>query len=156
MTSTTSQLKTAVVLLEKLDPGIPGVQLVSSREEAVLEHRGAPCVQLERLPPGSPRTLKNLQKLPLSQRYPQVLLERLPSRHARAPDKNALKELLEKYPLVQLERLPFFFDQTSEASRLCWQSSTHGRARARCPSLSEGAVAAKKASARKAPQLEVP
>ncbi|CAN7997556.1 unnamed protein product, partial [Ixodes hexagonus] len=110
----------------------------------------SPYVLLERLPPGSPRTMMNLQKLPHSQRHPRVLLKRLSLRHCRAFKKKRLSQPFSQNPLVLLERLPFNADQTSGTGELRWPSGIHGR---RCPSLGEGAIAAKKASARKAPRV---
>lgn len=121
MTDIMSKLKTAVVLLERLDPGMPGAQWSS------------PFVLLERLPPGSPCTLRNLHKLPYSHRHPQVVLKRLSQRPCPASKKVVQKQQLnQKYGCSRRER------------------------RRRCPSLSEGIIAAKIAAARKAPRLKVP
>ncbi|XP_029837799.2 uncharacterized protein LOC8042220 isoform X1 [Ixodes scapularis] len=134
MTDIMSKLKTAVVLLERLDPGMPGAQWrCASREDRVLRCQGSPFVLLERLPPGSPCTLRNLHKLPYSHRHPQVVLKRLSQRPCPASKKVVQKQQLnQKYGCSRRER------------------------RQRCPSLSEGIIAAKIAAARKAPRLKVP
>lgn len=148
-----SELKTAFVLLERLDPGMPGAQWgCASREDGVLQRQGSPFVLLERLPPGSPSTLRNLQKLPHSHRHPRVVLKRLPQDPCPALKKAALKQQLNQYPLVLLERLPFNFNRTKPRGKY----GRSRRPRPRCPSLGEGSIAAKIAAARKAPQLEVP
>ncbi|EEC19034.1 hypothetical protein ISCGN_018392 [Ixodes scapularis] len=154
MTDIMSKLKTAVVLLERLDPGMPGAQWrCASREDRVLRCQGSPFVLLERLPPGSPCTLRNLHKLPYSHRHPQVVLKRLSQRPCPASKKVVQKQQLNQYPLVVLERLPFNFDRTKRHGKY---GCSRRERRRRCPSLSEGIIAAKIAAARKAPRLKVP
>uniref|UniRef100_A0A090XEW8 Uncharacterized protein n=1 Tax=Ixodes ricinus TaxID=34613 RepID=A0A090XEW8_IXORI len=140
MTDIMSKLKTAVVLLERLDPGTPGAQwrCASSGGRSAQTPRLSIRAARATRPQGLLVPLRNSpESFHIRHRHPQVVLKRLSRRPMSCPSRRRRQKHATQ-PVLLLVVLESFAFQLRPNQTSWKNTAAHDEKRQRCPSLSEG------------------